>query len=232
MKKILISLLAVMISFVAFAQKNGYKITINKTDGKQIEWNLTGNTNTISSLKHNANNQLEVYAKESEGLGARETYDVSDIKNITFSIYHESDVSDVTLADASATDKAKQLYKYLQLMYGSKTISSVIANVNWNTEEAEKIYKVTGKYPAMNCYDFIHIYVPKQGSNGWINYNDITPVTKWADKGGLVSLMWHFNVPKTESTIPGQDGSGVTYNPSETTFKAANVFTAGSWENK
>ena len=232
MKKILLSLLAVMISFNALAQKNGYKITINKTDGKQIEWNLTGNTNTISSLKHNANNQLEVYAKESEGLGARETYDVSNIKNITFSIYHESDVSDVTLADASATDKAKQLYKYLQLMYGSKTISSVIANVNWNTEEAEKIYKATGKYPAMNCYDFIHIYVPNQGSNGWINYNNVTPVTNWAGKGGLVSLMWHFNVPTSESTTPSQDGSGVTCDPSKTTFKAANVFTAGSWENK
>lgn len=84
----------------------------------------------------------------------------------------------------------------------------------------------------MNCYDFIHIYVPKQGSNGWINYNDITPVTNWADQGGLVSLMWHFNVPKTESTVPGTNGSGVTCTPSETTFKAANVFTAGSWENK
>ncbi|MER8245226.1 glycosyl hydrolase, partial [Acinetobacter baumannii] len=75
---------------------------------------------------------------------------------------------------------------------------------------AEKIFKATGKYPAMNCYDFIHIYVPKQGSNGWINYNDITPVTNWADQGGLVSLMWHFNVPKTESTVPGANGSGVT----------------------
>ena len=61
---------------------------------------------------------------------------------------------------------------------------------------------------------------------------DITPVTNWADQGGLVSLMWHFNVPKTESTTLGTDGSGVTCTPSETSFKAANVFTAGSWENK
>ena len=232
MKKILLSLLAVMISFTALAQTDGDKITINNSEGKQAEWNLTGESNTISSMKHNANNQLEIYLKGLEGFGAWETYDINKINNVVFSIYHESEVGDVNLADPAATEKTKRLYKYLQLNYGSKTISSVIANVNWNTQEADKIYKATGKYPAMNCYDFIHIYVPKQGSNGWINYNDITPVTNWADQGGLVSLMWHFNVPKTESATLGTDGSGVTCTPSETTFKAANVLTAGSWENK
>ena len=231
MKKILLSLLAVMISFTALAQTDCFKITINNSEGKQTEWNLTGKGKTVSSMKHNVNNQLEIYLN-GQDTGAKETYDINKINNITFSIYHESEVDDVNLADPSAREKTKRLYKYLQLNYGSKTLSSVIANVNWNTQEADKIYKATGKYPAMNCYDFIHIYVPKQGSNGWINYNDITPVTNWADQGGLVSLMWHFNVPKTESTTLGTDGSGVTCTPSETSFKAANVFTAGSWENK
>ena len=232
MKRILLSLMAVMLSFTAFAQKDGDKVTINTSEvDKQVDWNLTGESNCISSMKHTNNNELEIYVKGLEDF-AIETYDVNKINNISFSIYHESEVGNVNLADPSATEKAKRLYKYLQLNYGSKTISSVIANVNWNTKEADKIYQATGKYPAINCYDFIHIYVPKQGSNGWINYNDITPVTNWADQGGLVSLMWHFNVPKTESTVPGTDGSGVTCTPTETTFKAANVFTAGSWENK
>ena len=232
MKKILLSLLAVMISFTALAQTDGDKITINNSEGKQAEWNLTGETNAVSSMKHNASNQLEIYLKGLEDFGAWETYDINKINNVVFSIYHESEVGDVNLADPAATEKTKRLYKYLQLNYGSKTLSSVIANVNWNTQEADKIYQATGKYPAINCYDFIHIYVPKQGSNGWINYNDITPVTNWADQGGLVSLMWHFNVPKTESTVLGTDGSGVTCTPSETTFKAANALTAGTWENK
>ena len=232
MKKILLSLLAVMISFTALAQTDGDKITINNSEGKQAEWNLTGETNAVSSMKHNASNQLEIYLKGLEDFGAWETYDINKINNVVFSIYHESEVGDVNLADPAATEKTKRLYKYLQLNYGSKTLSSVIANVNWNTQEADKIYQATGKYPAINCYDFIHIYVPKQGSNGWINYNDITPVTNWADQGGLVSLMWHFNVPKTESTVLGTDGSGVTCTPSETTFKAANALKAGTWENK
>ena len=232
MKKILLSLLTVMISFTTFAQTDGDKITINNSESKQSEWNLTGETNTISTLKHTADNKLEVYLKGLEDVGAWETYDIDKITDVTFSIYHESDVSDITLSDPSATDKAKRLYKYLKLNYGSKTISSVIANVNWNHKEADKIYTATGKYPAMNCYDFIHIFVPNQGTNGWINYNDITPVTEWADAGGLVSLMWHFNVPTAENVTPTTDGSGTTCSPDETTFRAKNVFTSGSWENK
>ena len=232
MKKILLSLMAVMLSFTAFAQKDGDKISINNSEGKQTEWNLTGSNNTISSMKHTADNLLEIYVKGLEDWGAWETYDINKINKITFSIYHESDVSDVTLADASATEKTKRLYKYLKLNYGTKTLSSVIADVNWNHKEADKIYQATGKYPAMNCYDFIHIYVPNQGSNGWINYNNITPVTEWADAGGLVSLMWHFNVPNSQNVTPAQDGSGVTCSPDKTTFRAKNVFTSGSWENK
>lgn len=233
MKKLLLSLMAVMISFTALAQKDGDKITINTSQPGAIqEWNLAGESNTLSSMKHTSSNQLEIYLKGWEDFGAWETYDIDNINNITFSVYHENDVSGISLADPSATEKTKRLYKYLKLNYGSKTISSIIADVNWNHKVADKIYTATGKYPAMNCYDFIHIYVPKQGENGWINYNDITPVTEWADAGGLVSLMWHFNVPTSENITPGTDGSGVTCTPSETTFRAKNVFTSGSWENK
>ena len=51
----------------------------------------------------------------------------------------------------ASTDAAKKLYKYLYDQYGKKTISSVMANVNWNNDCAEKIHTLTGKYPAMNC---------------------------------------------------------------------------------
>ena len=130
---------------------------------------------------------------------------------------------------AATTEPAKKLYSYFVEQYGQKMISSVMAEVNWNHKIADNIKSATGKYPAMNCYDFIHIYVPE---NNWINYNDITPVKEWADAGGIVQLMWHFNVPVNASTTPGTDGSGVTCTPSETSFRATNVFTEGSWENK
>ena len=134
------------------------------------------------------------------------------------------------LCDASATDAAKNLYNLLLQNYGKKMFSSVIADVNWNHKIADQIYQKTGKYPAFNCYDFIQIYVPS--GNGWINYDDITPVTEWADAGGLVQLMWHFNVPLSQTTTVGKDGSGVTCTPSETTFRASNALKDGTWENK
>lgn len=140
----------------------------------------------------------------------------------------EIDISK-TLVTENATNEAKALYGYLLSQYGKKIISSIMADVNWNHREADKVHSATGKYPAMNCYDFIHIYVPE---NNWINYSDLKPVTEWAEAGGIVSLMWHFNVPKSATVSPGADGSGVTCTPGETTFKAQNVFTKDSWENK
>ena len=134
--------------------------------------------------------------------------------------------------NANATEAAKRLYSYFKDQYGQKVISSVMAEVNWNNKNAEKIHTLTGKYPAMNCYDFIHIYVPNQGSNGWIDYTDITPVKQWSEAGGIVQLMWHFNVPLSEATQVLTNGSGVDCNPSKTSFRAKNVFTEGTWENK
>ena len=123
----------------------------------------------------------------------------------------------------ASTDAAKNLYAYFLDQYGKKTISSVMANVNWNNTCAENVYKLTGKYPAMNCYDFIHICFSPAN---WIDYTDITPVKEWHDAGGIVQLMWHFNVPKS------QGATDVTCTPSETTFKASNALVSGTWENK
>ena len=228
MKKILFSFFAVFISWTALAQVAGDKMTIHKTNGDTVSYYFTGSSNVLSSIRHTASN-MQVYLKGYENLGAFEDINVDDIDRITFSVYHPSDVSDITLADPSAQDGAKRLYKYPKLCYGTKTLSSVMADVAWNHKVADQVYAVTGKYPAMNCYDFIHICVPDD--NTWIHYHDITPVTEWADAGGLVSLMWHFNVPFSETTVVGADGSGVTCDPSKTTFKASRALMSGTWEH-
>ena len=211
MKKLFLSLLTVAFALTASAQTTGDKFTVKRTNGASTEYSMT----EYDRITYSDNKQyIHKIGKETMiGTG------IENFESITFDIYHASDVSDVTLADNAATDEAKRLYKYLRLNYGVKTISSVIANVSWNNDVAEQIHTATGKYPAMNCYDFIHI------GQGWINYDDITPVTTWADAGGLVSLMWHFWVPKSEGS------SDMTYSRSETTFKASNALTSGTWEN-
>ena len=57
----------------------------------------------------------------------------------------------------ATTDAAKKLYSYFYEQYGKKVISSVMANVNWNNEYAEKVNTLTGKYPAMNCRESKHL---------------------------------------------------------------------------
>lgn len=96
---------------------------------------------------------------------------------------------------AATSAKAVKLYNYLLDNFETKTLSAMMANVAWNTEMSEKVYGWTGKYPAINCFDYVHLPASVAGAN-WINYGDITPVKDWSDKGGIVAAMWHWNVPK------------------------------------
>ena len=101
---------------------------------------------------------------------------------------------DKTLVAATSA-KAVKLYNYLLDNFETKTLSAMMANVAWNTEMSEKVYGWTGKYPAINCFDYVHLPASVAGAD-WINYGDITPVKDWSDKGGIVAAMWHWNVPK------------------------------------
>ncbi len=96
---------------------------------------------------------------------------------------------------ATSSAKAVKLYNYLLDNFETKTLSAMMANVAWNTEMSEKVYGWTGKYPAINCFDYVHLPASVAGAD-WINYGDITPVKDWSDKGGIVAAMWHWNVPK------------------------------------
>ena len=96
---------------------------------------------------------------------------------------------------AASSAKAVKLYNYLLDNFETKTLSAMMANVAWNTEMSEKVYGWTGKYPAINSFDYVHLPASVAGAD-WINYGDITPVKDWSDKGGIVAAMWHWNVPK------------------------------------
>ena len=94
--------------------------------------------------------------------------------------------------NTNANAETKALYNNLVNNYGKKIYSATMADVNWNYTNATKVKTLTGKYPAINCFDFIHM--PYSGQN-WINYSDITPVKEWHDAGGIVAAMWHWLVP-------------------------------------
>lgn len=132
--------------------------------------------------------------------------------------------------------QTKKVYDYLLSVYGKKTLSSSIANVAWNIDEAELVYKLTGKYPAMATFDYIHL---SWSPANWIDYSDTKVVEDWWNANGLVSACWHWNVPATQgetdlskyTCTPG-NGSQNSSGNWTTTFRPKNIFVEGSWESE
>lgn len=96
-------------------------------------------------------------------------------------------------AGVGRSPEAQALFDYLERIYGKQMLSATMANVNWNINEAKWVYEHTGRWPAMNSFDFIHHMSSQPG--GWIDYSDTQVIEDWHAEGGIVSIMWHWNVP-------------------------------------
>lgn len=115
--------------------------------------------------------------------------------------------------------EAEKLLKYLRDNVGVKMLSGVSACINWNQNEAEWVRKHTGKYPAINGFDYIHHVYSTPG--GWIDYSNITPAKSWADNNGVVAAMWHWGMRTNDgSTFTCTPGSA----PGETGFHPSSIF--------
>lgn len=130
------------------------------------------------------------------------------------------------LVVTNPSQEAQNVYNFLKENYGTKIISGAVANVSWNTNEADWVYQHTGKYPAMNTFDYIHL---NWSPTNWIDYNDIQVVEDWWANNGIVSACWHWNVPPSEGVTDNNQFS--TY-AEDTEFSAANALVEGTWENE
>ncbi|MBQ7495943.1 MAG: hypothetical protein IJT75_09400 [Bacteroidaceae bacterium] len=123
---------------------------------------------------------------------------------------------------------AQVVMNVLQQLYGQKMISGTMANVDWNIDEAKNVYRWTGKYPALNVFDFIHADASKDvNPNGWLDYSDISVPRAWWRAGGLVGCMWHWGMTTN-------DGSGLTCTPgtdaNKTSFDCSKITDPSSEE--
>jgi mannan endo-1,4-beta-mannosidase len=119
----------------------------------------------------------------------------------------------------TASMQALKVYKFLRDNYGIRTISATMANVSFNTNEAQWVYKHTGHWPAMNCIDFIHMGEP------FANYTDMTQMQDWWDNNGIILACWHWRVPIAQ-------GSEVReFYSKDNNFNPANAVIPGTWEN-
>lgn len=148
---------------------------------------------------------------------------VADIDSVVLCVERPADISGVELADPQANAGAKRLYKELLDDYGQRIHTAAIANVNWNNTGIEKVHELTGRYPKISCYDFIHIM--SSGPGSWIDYSNIAPVEQSAALGCTTALMWHFNVPRSEGS------ADVACAPDQTTFRPTRALTEGTWEH-
>lgn len=154
---------------------NEAKVSVNTLI---IRVNLMGNTKYELSIAGGTITNLK-------GIPLKE-----DIK-LSFSTKNDQ-VDFVKLATPNPSKEVQNLMNYLRSIYGRKTLSGTIANVAWNINEAEWVHQHTGKWPAINCFDYIHL---QHSPANWIDYGNTTVVEKWWNNGGLVFAMWHWNVP-------------------------------------
>ena len=127
-----------------------------------------------------------------------------------------------TLAVANPSAQAVNVFNFLLQNYGSKTLSASMANVSWNTNEAEWVYRHTGKYPAMTTFDYVHL---QSSPANWIDYSQTAVVEDWWNNKGLVAAGWHWNVPVSEGS------ETFSFYTENNAFSAADAVVEGTWEN-
>lgn len=143
-----------------------------------------------------------------------------------------------TLSNPNATAAAKKVYNFLLEQSGKKTLSGVQSEGTANNNDhVDLIYKKTGKHPALAGYDFIFLqYSPTPAGWSWVvNYGDMSaPIAHW-NAGGLVSYMWHWNVPESKAAwdagVNNGNFDGYNFYSSKTKFDINEALKEGTWQH-
>lgn len=163
---------------------------------------------------------------------------------LTFST-EEAAVSRIgNLTNKNATPEAKNVYEFLKEMYGEKQLTGVQSSMSNTNDFVNLVYSTTQKHPALAGYDFIYLaFSPTPANWGWVqNYGDISAAKEQWENNGLVSYMWHWNVPNSEADYkncvekgstdnmgfycPGANSSGTT------SFDIREALKEGTWQHE
>ena len=172
--------------------------------------------------------QLEEQKEEEQGEGQEEEPPVIP----------QAEEYDTALTNPKASPEAKKVYEFLLSTAGEKMLSGVQSGGTANNNEtSEAIFKMTARHPALVGYDFIFLpYSPTPESWLWqVNYGDISAAREQWKKNGLVSYMWHWNVPATEAYWEeAKNGhiDGYAFYSKDTPFSIQNALTEGTWEHR
>ena len=145
---------------------------------------------------------------------------------------------DTDLTNAKASSAAKKVYNFLREQAGQKVLSGVQSGGTANNNDrVNEIFRKTGKHPALAGYDYIFLqYSPTPAGWDWVvDYGDISAAKEQWKANGLVSFMWHWNVPNSEADWEkgkARDFSGYNFYSEKTSFSITRALQEGTWENR
>lgn len=215
---------------VFFASSDYQKLQL--TGGTITSAQVLGTSNTLTIKANVPDLNTSCSLTIPEGLVTGPNNVPAPAVTLTFKTKGTPEIASAPVAATSL--EAVALYNYLKQNYRVKILSGMMANVAWNNDESEQVYKWTGKYPAINGYDYIHLQSSIKGA-GWIDYSNITPLKEWHSNGGIVTIGWHWMAPKKE--IANGDVSGLddvndfAFYTKETDFDLDQAVTDGTWQN-
>lgn len=111
-----------------------------------------------------------------------------------------------SLVNKNSTTNTKKLYSFLKDSYGKYVITGQQCDGGINGNEFKAIKNLTGDYPALLGLDMMD-YTPSRTALG-ASSSAVEKAIEFADKGGIVTLCWHWNAPTEylNSTANNSDG--------------------------
>ena len=111
-----------------------------------------------------------------------------------------------SLVNRNATANTKKLYSFLKDSYGKYVITGQQCDSGINGNEFKAIKNLTGDYPALLGLDLMD-YTPSRTAFG-ASSSAVEKAIEFANKGGIVTLCWHWNAPTEylNSTANSSDG--------------------------
>ncbi|MBE6851161.1 MAG: hypothetical protein E7504_05430 [Ruminococcus sp.] len=140
--------------------------------------------------------EVTLSIEELDGHFALDYFEITDFKEMYQMEYRDS----YELCNKNASENAKKLMEYMSMHYGAKMLTGQYAANDTNTE-SDLIFRLTGKIPAIRFGD-LEGYT--QNSTA-AKSNAIAACESWAERGGIVGLMWHWDAPTGVSSVYSKD---------------------------
>jgi len=195
----------------------------------------------VSGLESGMSYTVVVPAGAVQGLGQNQKE--SEEIRVTFTMkevgsYVPSDPDSMKqLVNPNASRETLYLYNFLFEQSGKKTLSGVQSSHSHKNDFVDFIYENTGKHPALAGYDFLFLQFSPTPSNwNWVqNYNDISaPKEQWG-ANGLVTYMWHWNVPDSKEAwnngVNNYNFDGYAFYSDQTSFDIREALKEGTWQH-